>query len=79
LFHVQRKLGHLNVPYWICSEKKRKRIIEDYTFDDAQGNPIGPDMYQHRLFLLVIEAQKRITTRTGYEFTGYDRPVWTDW
>lgn len=77
LFKIQKKLGTLAVPYWIRPPDRQTDIYVRLCFVDESGDwmepfTIAPVLDSRGLYGVVLDAQLRITARSGYVFSGYD-------
>lgn len=79
LFAVQKQLGHLSVPYWIRPPERQIEIFATQSFANKSGASLPADVLKSQLvYRLALEAERKVTERTGYKFEGYDGPAYLD-
>lgn len=74
LFQVQAKLGHLDVPYWVCSKERHERVVASYGCASPVDSAVRKVREPGFLYSLAIRAEEAITKRSGFKFEGYKGP-----
>ncbi len=81
LYRVKREAGFAGIPYWVCTEKQRLLLLLAASRGPQAGrnDPMQSlGRFSRSMFQLVEAAQREITERTGYKFTDYTGPVYSN-
>ena len=76
LFDLKKKYGFIQMPYWMGGDEQRQTTARFYSFSKGDHLISGRMPAPRLLYSLCLEAEKRITARSGFKFEGYSGPYY---